>query len=242
MKKIYIAFFAFVAIFMYSQPYSSLLQNTNWTITKIRWTGVDYYPPEPFMQSGKVAFNFDNNNGFKSSFFNVAGGNVFFAPNNNPSFTVQNMTVTLADYFGFNEQLVRDFDYMTTNFYAGVASSDSFYFEYEQVFSGKNLIVTNKYGNKIFYSNLILGSYENALNKTITIYPNPVQKEFFIKPSQSTLDKVDVEIFDSSGKLVYKKHLTPRNPINVETLSNGIYEVKIKDVKAQYSAKLLIRK
>lgn len=242
MKKFYLLLFVFIGFFATAQPYNSLLKDVDWTITKIKKNGVEYFPPYPFIQGGKAAFNYDNSNGFRSVFFNSAIGKVTFGPSNAPYFTLQNMVVTLADYFGENEELVRDFDYMTSSFYMGFQPTDQFNFAYEQIFSGKNLVVTNKFGDKIYYSNLILGSNETALNKEISIYPNPAKNEFFLKSNKNISEKDTVEIFDTTGKLISKQNISPTNSVNIETLINGNYMIKLIISGVQYYTKLMINK
>ncbi|MBF8455902.1 T9SS type A sorting domain-containing protein [Kaistella sp. G5-32] len=242
MKKIYILILGLFCFFASAQPYSILLKNANWTITKIQWSGVDHYPPVPFTQSGKVAFDFDNNNGFKSTFFNTAGGKVTFGANNAAYFTLQNVAVTLAEYYGENEQAVRQFDSMATAFYFGFQTSDQFTFQYEQIFSGKNLIVTNKYGNKIFYSNLILGNNEVPLNNENSIYPNPAKNEIFLRSSKAIAENSTVEIFDNSGKLISTQKILTKNSFSVQMLQNGVYTARVSNLAEQYSSRFIIKK
>lgn len=242
MKKIYILIFAYLSVFSLAQPCSSFLKNTDWTITKIQWDGVDYYPPSPLMQSGKAAFDYDNNNGFSSTFYNSAVGKITFAADNACSFTLQNMAVTLAVYIGENEQAVRDFDNKATTFYLPSQPTDQFTFAYEQIYSGKNLTVSNKNGNKIFYSNLILASGENELSKPITVYPNPAKNEFYLKTSGNSLKLFSVEIFDSSGKLISQQRVFGNEAINVQNLSNGVYQIKISNLQTKFFTRLIIEK
>lgn len=242
MKKIYTVILAFFCFFASSQPYSILLKNTNWTIMKIQWNNVDHYPPFPFVQSGKVAFNFDENNGFKSTFFNTAGGKVTFGDNNAAYFTLQNVAVTLAEYIGENEQAVRDFDKKATTFYLGFQPTDQFNFDYEQIFSGKNLTVTNPLGHKIFYSNLILGNSEVSLNQAISIYPNPAKNEVFLRSSRNISENGNVEVFDNSGKLVSQQKMSATNSINIQKLPNGIYTVKVTVSGEQHCSRLIVEK
>lgn len=242
MKKIYTLILAFLCFFAQSQPYSSLLKDANWTVTKIQYNGIDYYPPIPFTQSGKVAFGVNTVDGFQSTFYNNANGKVTFGANNATYFTLQNIVVTLGEYYGVNEQLVREFDAMTNYFYVGFQPTDPFNFQYEQVFSGKNLIVTNKNGNKIFYSTLILGNSEVAAGKITSIYPNPAKNEVFLKSSENIFGKVNVEIFDDSGKLVSQKKISHANSFDVRMLQNGVYTVKLTHSGIDYSFRLLIEK
>lgn len=244
MKKIYFLLFSILTLMCYAQPYSSLLKNASWTIMKIQWNGTDYYPPSPFTQSGKVAFNFDENNGFKSTFFNTASGKVTFGESNSKYFTLQNIGVTLVEYHGENEILVQQFDAMTTSFYFGYQPTDHFNFDYQEIFSGKNLTVTNPLGYKIFYSNLILRNTETPLNKEILIYPNPAKDEFFIKSPKNTSGKISIEIYDSSGKLISSQKITPKEEISTQALQTGIYLVKVSGLSSRltYFSQLIVRK
>ena len=241
MKKIYLFLFSAVSFLCYSQSYSSLLKNADWTIMKIQWNGVDYYPPAPFASSGKVEFNDDNIN-FRSTLFNTAFGNVSFGNNNATYFNVIGIAVTLAEYHGENEAAVQQFDAMTTGFYFGYEPTDQFYFDYEEIFSGKKLTVTNPLGNKIFYSNLILAISETSLNKEISIYPNPVKDEFFIRSSKIVSEKVIVEIYDQSGKLVFGQKVPFENAVRIGSLPSGIYFVKISGSDFNYSSQLIVKK
>jgi hypothetical protein len=239
MKKISVILFVFFSILSYSQTYSSLLKNARWTIMKINWSGTDYYPPIPFTTSGKVIFN---NNGIQSKFFNTAAGNIVFGDNNANYFSVVGISVSLAEYNGENEQLVQEFDSMTTEFYHEYQPADKFYFEYQELFSGKNLIVTNPLGHKIFYSNMLLGNSETFLDKEISISPNPAKNEFFLKSARNSNVEVIVEIYDISGKLHLTQRIFSSDPVSTKNLQDGVYFVKILDSGVKFSSKLIIKK
>ena len=209
---------------------------------KIQNNGIEYFPPFPFVQSGKTDFKYDNTNGFKSSFYNSAVGTVDFAPNNGAYFNAQIAGITLAEYGGENAQLVNQFDLMTTSFYAGFDPTDQFNFLYEEIFSGKKLTVTNPIGNTIFYSNLVLESIEVSFNKEIFIYPNPAKDEFFLKSSNKNLGKVSVEIYDQSRKLVSSQKIPSKNAVRIESLSSGTYLVKVTGSEFSYSSPLIVKK
>lgn len=79
----------------------------------------------------------------------------------------------------------------------------------------------------------------------ISIYPNPAKNEFFINFPKSTMGKVNVEIFDMSGKLVaseYKVSTDEKTAINTANLLNGTYIVKVKGLGIDTSSKLIIKK
>lgn len=79
----------------------------------------------------------------------------------------------------------------------------------------------------------------------ISIYPNPAKNEFFINFPKNTMGKVNIEIFDMSGKMVaseYKVSADEKKAINTSTLINGTYIVKVKGLGIDTSSKLLIKK
>ena len=240
MKKVYTLFSVMASLLFYSQPYSVLLKNADWTIMKIQWAGTDYYPPAPFVTAGKVKFK--ENNNFESIFFNNGGGTVIFGNNNATNFNLTGIGFTLAEYYGENGPAVRQFDNMVTSFYIQFQPTDQFSFQYEEIFSGKNLIVTNPLGQKIFYSNMILANTEVFLNKEVSIYPNPAKNEFFLKSSNKKLEDVNVEIFDQSGKLVSTQKVSFENAVRIGSLPSGVYFVKISSSDFNYSSQLIVKK
>jgi hypothetical protein len=87
------------------------------------------------------------------------------------------------------------------------------------------------------YSTGVLGiTYFNKSN--ISIAPNPVKNEFTIF---STNAIVEVNIFDTIGKIILTKKASNLTKIEVQNLSNGIYFVKMKDNNnTQFTQKIII--
>lgn len=86
---------------------------------------------------------------------------------------------------------------------------------------------------------------KDVKSNTISIYPNPAKNEFYINFPKNTMGKVNVEIFDMSGKLVaseYKVSADEKKAINTTNLINGTYIVKVKGLGIDTSSKLLIKK
>lgn len=82
---------------------------------------------------------------------------------------------------------------------------------------------------------------ENA----ISIYPNPAKNEFFINFPKNTLGKVNVEIYDMSGKLVSTENkISPdaKKAISTDKLINGTYLVKVKGLGIDTTSKVIINK
>ena len=68
------------------------------------------------------------------------------------------------------------------------------------------------------------------------IYPNPTKGEVFIKNNSKI---VSIEVYDQSGKLVKKNY--DRSSIDLQTLPNGVYLLKIKDSKGKVVTQKLLK-
>lgn len=93
-------------------------------------------------------------------------------------------------------------------------------------------------GLYLFNNSISTAIVQNKIsNSTIRIYPNPAQKELFIKGVQ---DVVKYEIINSIGQTVISGN-TAQQSINVSNLKTGIYIVKILTLENQLvEDKLLI--
>lgn len=81
-----------------------------------------------------------------------------------------------------------------------------------------------------------LGLEESTLNELCSIYPNPAQTELhIIKPSGISVESI--HIFDVLGKLIHERF--HQSSINVSTLSNATYFVKIKTNKGTIHKRVL---
>ncbi|WP_260446422.1 T9SS-dependent M36 family metallopeptidase [Chryseobacterium lactis] len=79
----------------------------------------------------------------------------------------------------------------------------------------------------------------------ISIYPNPARDEFYINFPSNTLGKVNVELYDMSGKMVSSEDkISPdaKKAISTANLINGTYIVKIKGLGFESSSKVIVRK
>ena len=80
-------------------------------------------------------------------------------------------------------------------------------------------------------------------NIGISIYPNPAKNEFYINFPSNTLGKVDVEIYDMSGKLISTENkISPesKKAISTSRLINGTYLVKVKGLGIDTTSKVII--
>ncbi|MFS4430877.1 T9SS-dependent M36 family metallopeptidase [Chryseobacterium sp. S90] len=91
-----------------------------------------------------------------------------------------------------------------------------------------------------------LESKESNVSKTgITLYPNPAKNEFFINFSDHILGKVNIEIFDMSGKLMYTENKVPpdtKKAISTMGWENGTYMITIKGLGFETVHKVIVNK
>jgi hypothetical protein len=71
------------------------------------------------------------------------------------------------------------------------------------------------------------------------VYPNPADQSFFINLFSNNSSEVDVQIFDSFGRLVYQKGLLFAGDHKMEiysaTWAPGVYVIKVADDKKQFN-------
>ncbi|MGL6037440.1 MAG: T9SS type A sorting domain-containing protein, partial [Soonwooa sp.] len=75
------------------------------------------------------------------------------------------------------------------------------------------------------------------------VYPNPTRGPINVKFDSKVSDKVDVEVYDASGKLVFiKKGVKSDEEFFIDSLLKGNYVVKvIQDGKTLYSSAIIKR-
>lgn len=85
----------------------------------------------------------------------------------------------------------------------------------------------------------------NTNSNSVSIYPNPAKNEFYINFPSNTLGKVNVEVYDMSGKLVKSESkVSPdsKKAFATDNLQNGVYIVKVNGLGIDTSSKLIIKK
>lgn len=105
--------------------------------------------------------------------------------------------------------------------------------QYLRRFENKNktVIVDDSDNQGIVIDNL---SIKQVSNNTLTIYPNPVKDNLYIKNNKS--NTYDFKIISLNGKIVYKGiYNSTVDSINVSKLENGLYILKLTDVKTKKS-------
>ena len=93
-----------------------------------------------------------------------------------------------------------------------------------------NTHCTSNSSNSVNYtlSNTGIGIEEESKTIKSIIYPNPVEDNLFLSLSEN-LDKITLEIYDLSGKIVFSNSYVNQNLIEVKTnITKGTYLLKIK--------------
>ena len=91
--------------------------------------------------------------------------------------------------------------------------------------------------NTTYNVNTSLGNSE-LMKEAITVYPNPASTSIQIVGT----DLEEIRVFDMLGKEVLTAKLTNTNSVDVENLSNGIYNTVIITKTGTYQQKLTIKK
>lgn len=89
---------------------------------------------------------------------------------------------------------------------------------------------------KLFYSREVLNVDRYLLEKSITLYPNPVKDVFEIKSDHIQI--ISVSVFDLVGKEVLKTTIS-NSEVNLSALNSGVYICKITTEKGTIFKKIL---
>jgi hypothetical protein len=252
--------------FSMTPPFSSEIINTGAAThgnnyLKIEGRGNNRYVQQTFAGYNKTEYSFDfkidtlNESqyliGFKKSgmfshfagFYILPDGNVHTAPFSPVS---TGFTATPGQWNNYKvvvDLTARTVEYFINNLSVGIITiSDAQVTDFNMInfsFSdwqnpGTNLSCSVD-NIKITNAGGTLGTSEVSSKSFINIFPNPTPDFINIKAE----DKIDsVEIFDLSGKLILKDH-KGKNRIEVSTLENGIYMVKINTVKGSITRKII---
>ncbi|MFZ4412204.1 MAG: T9SS type A sorting domain-containing protein [Bacteroidales bacterium] len=77
----------------------------------------------------------------------------------------------------------------------------------------------------------ISGISEFATNNTINVYPNPVHDELILE-ALGNKEKLNVEIMNAIGKVVYRGKLIEKTIVETSDFSPGIYLIKLGNAKS----------
>lgn len=116
---------------------------------------------------------------------------------------------------------------------------------YRLVFTGFGGMGSGKaYFNKELLHNVSVENMDQKMQ--ISFYPNPTRGNVTLLVDYFTNDKIEVEIYDLSGKIVYQDLINlsvgvNQKLLNINHLNKGLYVMYIKNEKFNTSEKLIIR-
>ncbi|MCF6366471.1 MAG: T9SS type A sorting domain-containing protein [Bacteroidales bacterium] len=98
-------------------------------------------------------------------------------------------------------------------------------------------------GEVYFFKNKIVSVGVETVDKgdALNIYPNPGDNEIAIDLSLFDIQNVQVSIFDIAGKMVSGYSKIINGKINISKLKDGIYFIKVSDLKHSETAKLIVK-
>ncbi|MDY0217599.1 MAG: T9SS type A sorting domain-containing protein, partial [Bacteroidales bacterium] len=111
------------------------------------------------------------------------------------------------------------------------------------IFKLDNAYIDNLYFTPNSADNII----ENDTPKSIEIFPNPSNGDFTMLISNDKYESTSIEIFDMTGRIIYKQATILQEGINVinlsaSHLSNGIYFVSTNVQGQKMTQKILLKK
>jgi hypothetical protein len=92
------------------------------------------------------------------------------------------------------------------------------------------------------YSNPVGVNELRALPSILSVYPNPANSSFTIDAARLTGDDYSVDLYSSTGQLVWSRSLPADGKIHVnsEELSSGIYMVNVHNAEVHYSRTVIV--
>lgn len=158
--------------------------------------------------------------------------------------TVQNINFDLASPFG---DIAGTVDQTTYTFYHSSSKFPIFTYNYFHVVAGA--FVDQEQVQMDALSNIVIGVKENKLNDVIfKTYPNPANNEINLHFVLAQPESYLVEITNTLGQVVKTisfNNLQPgiyNEPVNVNDLGAGIYNIKVSGKNTQGTEKLVIQK
>lgn len=115
---------------------------------------------------------------------------------------------------------------------------------YTATVSGDYYVIVTLSGCSSDPSNIInvtvIGIPDVEANRIIKVYPNPVQHELIIEIDKND-EKVNFDIYDSKGQVVYRGNLIDRTLVNTGNLSSGVYLIKFDNGKTIELKKIIVK-
>lgn len=184
--------------------------------------------------------------GTKPTYMDTDGTNIYYmneasiykTPIANPSFNTNAIAVTPMAVNSYGTAY--GFNVVNNKIYAadpkGYIAAGKVY-SYDLQGNLLNTFTTTYLPNQIIaYSSASLSTEENKKTSRVSIYPNPASQKFFVKG----LQQAKVQVYDANGRMVLER-MYNENGIDISSLLQGVYVVKITDKDSHFSEKLIVK-
>jgi|GEM_PF-1799096 len=197
--------------------------NNTWFLQEMKINGVVYLPPENeeydnvWLEIDKM----DETYFFHSEMCSHIGGMLNWISNDQFSF------FDFAGGYACEDPENQDFEYEYAYFY-GYGGFDGIPLDYviNTMPNGSlELIVTNRFGNTLTYTNENLSVFDHVKD-IVGVYPNPVT-DIVTLGNIDTFGKISVRIYNISGKLMINQNLDEKRTIDLSHLESGVYFMNV---------------
>src|SRR5690554_5419924 len=241
MKKIFFITGMLMATCFVQAQQQDLIDNT-WYLTEINIAGEVFYPPHneeiPFITMGiDCDSEPESMCWFHSEVCDVLSGLLNWVTETQFSF------FDFAGGYACENEENQDFEYQYAYFY-GYGGIDGIPLDYviDTMPNGSlKLIVTNRFGNTLTYTNENLSVFDHVKD-IVGVYTNPITD----KVTLSNIDaygKINVRVYDMNGKLLVSKTLSEKKEIDLSHLKSGVYLMHLLNASNEIiTTKKLIKK
>lgn len=209
--------------------YSAINQNPPENLTQEGWY-LDYFEIDgiaqnyPTQQDGQLnnytISYFGTDTGIEQQYLcYYGGGGVYSAFNyfGTPTISIGGFSLLAMDC---GIEILNDYDWAFTNQLANKTHT----YEIIEEGEGRRLILTDANGDRIFYTNAILGIEDTTQDITIKLFPNPSQDKITLTGDHIS-DIQSYQIIDMKGSVIKSDIFSA--VINVKNLSKGLYFIKL---------------
>ncbi len=241
MKSIFTSLF-FVLTIGFSFSQESILFEYNWKNTKTVINNVEYFPPVN-TELPSIYAQFTWNNGernFSTRVCNVATGRSSSAYDNN-TITFFILAQTLGScYTPINNDYESVYFGNFFGFNFAIGPFHTYQYELISIAAGYQLILTNPEGNKAYYNGEFLQIDDIVTMEKVGVSPNPFKEKITINSLEPTKN-YQLQIFDTSGRLVFEKAIsqTETTELELNNLSKGNYFLFLSDGNEKKNYKII---
>lgn len=140
-----------------------------------------------------------------------------------------------------NMQVNQDFEILYFGFYYS-DQADPFAYSITTEGNGtKTLTITSASGDQAIYGNELLTSQDFS-GSIFSLYPNPVKDELNLKSLSNDAEKLEIKIYDLTGKLLISTITDTDTSLNVASLKQGVYFVVVENGESLVEVKKFIKK